>query len=108
MGATLTRNVSAGLTGVSTALLGSLVPIVGLAGGIVLQLLEPEHSELRRVEDVTEGAVDGSAALLARALLLGLGPQVAGPNGRAAARGTVVRALASGWKEPGDSDALIG
>lgn len=104
MGATLTRNVSAGLTGVSTALIGSLIPIVGLAGGVVLQLLEPQHAELRKVADVTEGAVDGSAALLAHALFTGL----AGGGPRAMARGTVVRALAGGWTEPSDSDALIG
>jgi len=66
------RNISAAVTGVAAGLLGSAVPIVGITGGIVLQLIERDTPSLRRYEYVIEGVVDGSAALIARALFRGL------------------------------------
>ena len=108
MAARLTRNVSAGLTGVATGLLGGFIPIIGLAGGVVIQLLEPSVPALRRVEHVNEGVVDGSVALLAHGIFRGLGPPPMPATQASRARGTVIRALAGGWTEPTDSDAMIG
>lgn len=65
------RLISAGTTGVATGLLGSSVPIIGLVGGLIVQLVEQEHQGLRKVEYITEGVVDGSIALIGRNLFLG-------------------------------------
>ena len=62
----LAQNVAAAVTGVTTGLLGGAVPIVGAAGGLVLQLVKP--AALSPYENVVDGVVDGSVALLARAL----------------------------------------
>jgi len=62
------RNISAAVTGVATGLLGNAVPVVGLTGGIVLQLVARDTPSLRRYEYPIEGVVDGSAALVAKAL----------------------------------------
>ena len=66
------RNVAAGATGVAAGLLGNAVPLVGITGGIVLQLVEKNTPSLRRYEYPIEGVVDGSVALIARALFRGL------------------------------------
>ena len=62
------RNVTAAVAGVATGLLGNVAPVVGFAGGLVAQLIEDQNPGLKRVQYITEGVVDGSAALLARAL----------------------------------------
>jgi hypothetical protein len=62
------RIISAATTGVATGLLGGVVPVVGLTGGLLLQLLAPTNPQLQRFERVTEGVVDGSAALIGLAL----------------------------------------
>jgi len=66
------RNISAAVTGVAAGLLGGAVPIVGITGGIVLQLVAKDTPSLRRYEYPIEGVVDGSVALIARALFRGL------------------------------------
>lgn len=65
----LHRDLSAAGTGVATALLGGAIPLIGAAGGIVLQILEPTTPALRPFEHVTEGVVDGSLALIVKGLL---------------------------------------
>ncbi len=62
------RVVSAGVTGVATGLLGGVLPVIGLTGGLILQILAPTNPQLARFEHVTEGVVDGSAALIGLAL----------------------------------------
>jgi len=66
------RNVASGATGVATGLLGNAVPLVGLTGGVILQLVEKDSPSVKRFEYWTEGVVDGSVALIARALLRGI------------------------------------
>jgi len=65
------RTVSAAVTGVATGLLGTVIPVVGLTAGVIITLLEPTNPQLAQFSKVSDGVVDGSAALLARALLVG-------------------------------------
>ena len=65
------RNITAAVTGVATGLIGTVIPIIGLAGGLVIQLIENDHPQLKQGQYITEGVVDGSAALVAQALIRG-------------------------------------
>ncbi len=62
----LAQNVAAGVTGVATGLLGGAVPIVGAAVGLTLELVRP--AAMMPYENALDGVVDGSVALIARAL----------------------------------------
>ncbi len=66
------RNAASGATGVATGLLGNAVPLVGVTGGVILQLVERDVPNVKRFEYWTEGVVDGSIALIARALVRGI------------------------------------
>ncbi len=63
-----TRNVTAGLTGVGSALIGTGLPLVAGAVGLVFQTIERERVQHTPYEHVIEGLVDGSAAVLAYAI----------------------------------------
>jgi len=65
------RVASAAVTGVATGIAGSLIPIVALTGGLVMQIAENDVPSFKRLEHVTEGVVDGSVALLTRMLFRG-------------------------------------
>jgi len=61
---------AAALTGVATSLAGTAVPVIGLVGGLVVQaLVEPTQPAFRRYEEWTQGITDGSAALVAFAII---------------------------------------
>jgi len=63
------RALGAAAAGVITGLVGSVVvPIIGLAGGILAQAAEKQSPQLRKAQYITAGVVDGSAALLAKSL----------------------------------------
>ena len=66
-----TTVASSATTGVATGLLGNVIPIVGLTGGLIMQLAERDVPSFARVDRITEGVVDGSAALLCRSLFRG-------------------------------------
>ncbi len=59
--------------GGGTALLGGIVPVVGLAVGLTMQLTHARAASTGKGEHYTDGVVDASAALLGRGLLVGFG-----------------------------------
>lgn len=63
--------VASAVTGVSTGLFGSTVPIVGMAVGVIVQILEPTVPALKPWAPWYDGVVDGAAALLGRRLFTG-------------------------------------
>lgn len=95
------RNISAGVTGVATGLLGGIVPVLGAVGGIVAQLLENDVPTLKRGQYITEGVLDGSVALLARAIVI----SALAAGAAIAISPLPLRAQA---EEMSDSDAMVG
>jgi len=65
------RLASASVIGASTALVGGVVPVLGLALGLLAQGFAGDNPEVQKHTDLIDGVVDGSAALLTRAVLLG-------------------------------------
>lgn len=68
---TAIRNMTAVGTGVVTGLAGTTIALIGLAVGALVQVLEPTNPQLQKVSNITEGVVDGSAALVGQALFSG-------------------------------------
>jgi hypothetical protein len=63
-----TRNLTAGLTGGGSVLIGTGLPLVGLAVGLVFQTIERDRVHATVYENIIDGLVDGSAAILGYAI----------------------------------------
>ncbi len=64
------RMLSAGATGVGTALVGTALPLIAITAGILVEALIPERVH-GTTENIVDGVVDGSAAVLGYALVTG-------------------------------------
>lgn len=64
----LVRPGVSALTGAGAGIFGTVVPLVGAAVGLTIQILAPANPRIRRQEHPIDGLVDGSVALLARRL----------------------------------------
>ncbi len=102
MGNDTTRNITAGITGVGTAVIGTALPLVAGVAGLLFQTIERQRVQATPYEHVIDGLVDGSAALLARRVALALPAAVA--------TGIAISPVPMAYPQaiPDDSDALVG
>lgn len=95
------RNITAGLVGGGSALIGTGLPLVAGVAGLLFQTIERQRVQATPYEHIIDGLVDASAALLARRVALAF---------PAAAAGIAVSPVPMAYPQAiiDDSDALAG
>jgi len=62
------RNLTAWTLGIIAGVVGDGMPLVSLAVGVAFEALRPAEMQGTTMEHITDGVVDGSLALLGRAI----------------------------------------